>query len=296
MNFKISLVLFLLMVVFMQSCMVDLRPPLIKKEGIAKSNVEKGKKILQEAWLKQGFHQLHEHSTYSFNGNDTWKGLMGKIGKPWPDAKSNMFFQFEVGTFDSQVKYLDGKKANVSSGLQSWNYYEFEEGAKPQKMKMNKRVRFGLSAYQYFFEMLDRMKNAPIISWAGEEKFLGKKYDIVFVTWNKVEPHMGNDQYKLLINQETKLLDYAIYTLRENYLKMPGGRSFHGSVKYDDYRAVNGILIPHKQTVFLNKPKKNDHKNVHQLLVTDFRFDSFDVSLLKPFSEVTPTGNSKEKG
>ena len=284
------------LIFMLQSCMADLRPSIIKKEGIKKTNVLKGEKILEAAWRQQGFDKLNQFESYSFYGEDNWKGIMGKMGKPWPDAKSNLFFKFEIGTFDSQVKYLDGKKANTFAGLQSWNYYEFKEGEKPLKMKMNKRARFGLSAYQYFFEMLDRMKNAPIVSWAGSKDFNGETYDVIFVTWNKAEPHMQNDQYQLLINKKTKLLDYAIYTLRENYLKVPGSSVFYGSVKYTDYREVDGVMIPFTQTVFLNKPKKKIEKNLHQLKVSDFSFDGFDLVLLKPFSDIKPTGNSKKKG
>ena len=293
---RIPFAIVLIGLLFLQSCMADLRPALIKEEGITKVNEARGRKILQKAWEKQGFEKLHRHESYSFQAEDTWKGMMGRIGKPWPEAKSNMSFKFELGTFDSQVKYLNGKKANTYAGLQSWNYYEFPEGEEAQKMKMNKRARFGLSAYQYFFEMLDRLKRAPIVSWAGVEQFNGQKYDVIFVSWNKAQPHMQNDQYKLLINTETKMLDYAIYTLRENYLKMPGGRAFYGSVKYSDFREVDGVLIPHTQSVFLNKPKEKEGRNLHQLKVTNFQFNSFDLVLLKPFSDVKPTGDSKEKG
>lgn len=279
-----------------QNCMADLRPALVKTEGITNANEEKGKKILETAWLAQGFNKLNQFESYSFHAEDTWKGMMGRMGKPWPEAKSNLAFKFEIGTFNSQVKYLDGKKANTSAGLQSWNYYEFEEGQSPEKLKMNKRARFGLSAYQYFFEMIDRTKNAPIVSWSGIEKLNNEVYDVIFVTWQSEEPHMGNDQYKLLVNQNTKLLDYAIYTLRENYLKMPGGRAFYGSVQYSDYQDIQGILIPHTQTVFLNEPKEKVNKNLHQLKVSDFQFNTFDLDLLKPFSDIKSTGDSKEKG
>ena len=293
---KFKILVFCFSFPFLQSCMADLRPALIKKEGITTVNEAKGKRILQEAWEKQGYDQLKQKQSYSYHAEDSWKGLMGRMGKPWPEAKSNMFFKYEVGSFDSQVKYLDGKKANTFAGLQSWNYYEFDENEQPQKMKMNNRVRFGLSAYQYFFEMLDRLKQAPIISWAGEEIFIGQRYDIIFVTWEKIEPHMGHDQYKLLINKKTKRLDYAIYTLRENYLKIPGSRVFYGSVKYENYQEVDGIWVPHTQTVFLNKPKKKMKRNLHQLKVSDFKFNSFDLTLLKPFEDVKSTGNSKIKG
>ncbi len=280
----------------LQGCMADLRTTTIKKEGITVANEAKGKKIIEEAWERQGFNHLEAFKGYTFKGQDIWKGLLGRIGKPWPEADGNMLFRFEVGSFDSQVKYLDGKKANSYAGLQSWNYYEFEEGQAAKQEKMNYRTRFGLSAYHYFFEMLDRLKKAPIISWAGSEEFNNEKYDVIFVTWEDEHPHMGHDQYNLLINKKTKRLDYAIYTLRENYLKFPGARAFYGSIKYDDFRQINGVFVPFKQTVFLNRPKKKENRHLHELKISNFQFDSFDLKLLKPFSEIAPTGNSKEKG
>ncbi|WP_298537685.1 hypothetical protein [uncultured Algibacter sp.] len=290
-------ILLIIATLLLSSCKIaDMRTNSIKDNGISTEAYNKGKKILDETWYKHGFNKFSEHKTYSFNGSDTWKGLMGKMGKPWPEAKSNMNFKYEVGSFDSQVTYLDGKREGITAGLQSWNYYEMVSPREIDQLKMNKKVRFGLSAYHYFFEMLDRLKDVPIIQYGGEITFNGNDYNIVFATWNKVEPHKENDQYKLLINKKTGLLDYAIYSLRENYLKFPGSGSFYGSIKYDDYKEVDGILIPHKQTVFLNSPKENIKKHAHQLIVTDFKFDGFDSSLLKPLSDINPTGDSKIKG
>ena len=233
---------------------------------------------------------------YQVLAEDHWKGFMGKLGKVWPNANSKLEFKFEVESFDSQVTFLDGKRQNLTAGLQSWNYYEIENDELPEKRRMEKRIRFGLSAYQYFFELLHRLRNAPIISWAGQEEFNDQLYDVLFITWEKPEPHKEHDQYKLLINQTTGLLDYAVYSLRENYLKMPGGQAFYGSIKLDDYRKVDGILIPYRQTVFLNAPKEKMEKHVHQLIVKDFKFDNFDMALLKPFGDIRKTGDSKAKG
>ncbi len=286
----------LLAVLFLQGCMADIRTTLIKEEGIQATHTDRGQEILATAWEAHGYQHLRNHQTYSFEGEDIWQGTMGKMGKPWPEAESKMRFRYEVGSFDGQVTFLDGKRAGVTAGLQSWNYYEFEEGQAAERLRMNKRVRFGLSAYQYFFEMLDRIRHAPIISWAGIEEHAGQTYDVVYATWEQVEPHMGNDQYTLYINQATQRLDYAVYTLRENYLKMPGGRAFYGSIRFENYQEIEGVLIPHTQTVFLNAPFKAGKRPVHQMTVTDFTFDSFDRTILHPFTDVVATGDSKEQG
>lgn len=293
---KTNILWLLPLALLLQSCLADIRPSLIKREGITLENEEKGRKILQQAWKKQGFDKLERYETYSVKGIDTWQGMMGKMASPWPEAKSNMLFRFEVGSFNSQVKYLAGKRANITEGLQSWNYYEFEEGKTPQKKELNLKTRFGLSAYHYFFELVDRLKRAPIVAWAGEKDFDGARYDVVFVTWEKAEAHDEHDQYQLLINQETGMLDYAIYTIREAFLKMPGAKAFYGSIKYSDYKNIEGVMIPFTQTVFLNKPHKKEKKNMHQLKVSEFKFDAFEKELLKPFHEIEETGDSKVPG
>ena len=278
---------------FLQSCMADLRTKSIKKEGITIENTKKGKAILERSWKAQGFDKIKNHQVYSFNGKDTWKGMLGRVGKVWPNRKTEMKFKYEVGTFDGQVTFLDGKRKGEISGLQNWNYYEIDDKNQTQFLKPNKRIKFGLAAYQYFTEMIDRLKSAPIISYAGEKKFKGKKYDLVFVTWNTEKPHQAADQYIAWINQETGLMDYTQYTLRESYLKAPGSKAIAGAVEYGDYRNVDGILISFEHTVYGFKIKKKKKKNLHQLIISDFQFDDFDGEELRLDKNIVKGGDFK---
>jgi len=271
----------------MQSCMADMRTALIKNEGITKENTQKGKGILEAAWRAHGFNELEKFKTYSFHASDTWRGMMGKMGKPWPEAKSELDFKFEIGTFNSQVTFLDGKRNGVSAGLLDWKYYEKEEGRDAEFVKVNKRINFALPAYHYFFEMVDRLKKAPIISYAGEKEFRGEKYDLVLCTWGTEKPHMEADQYIAWINKKTRMMDYSEYSLRENYLKVPGYKSFYGAIEMNDFQNIEGVMIPHEQIVYLNGIKKKEKKHVHKLIVSDFKFDNFDVKELYPDSTIT---------
>ncbi len=277
----------------MQSCLSDLRTTSVKSEGISEASTTKGKEILEQAWLKQGMNKLKDHQVYSMTGNDNWKGMMGKMGKPWPEAKGEMQFKFAINTFDSQVLFLDGKRKGAIAGLQSWKYYEKEVNETLEFKKTNSKIRFGLSAFQYFVEILDRLKNAPIITYAGETKFKGNDYDLVMVSWDKMEPHREHDQYKAYINKETGTLDFLSYTLRENYLKMPGGLMFYGSMQFGDYRDVEGIKIPFSQKVYINEPKENEDKFAHHLTLTNFSFDGFKKDELYPNKEIKAIGDIK---
>jgi hypothetical protein len=261
--------------ILIQSCNADLRTSLIKKGGITPKSINKGKELLEKSWKTQGLDKLKDHKVYSYKGDDTWRGMLGTMGKVWPNKKIKSEFKYLIGTFDGQVSFLDGKASGTKAGLQNWNYYEINNQSDTVFKKPNKRIRFGISAYQYFNEMSDRLKKVPVISYAGEEQLRGNSYDLVFCTWNTEKPQKEVDQYIVWINKKTGLIDFTQYTIRDNYLKMPGYKMMYGSVEYSNYKNIDGILIAHEQTVYIFKPKKKQKKNLHLLTITDFKFDDF---------------------
>lgn len=283
--------------ILIQSCGIyDLRTKAIKRGGVTLENTNKGKEILHRAWEKQGYDKLSNHEVYSYHGSDVWKGLLGKMGQIWPDMKSEMDFKYQVGTFDGQVTFLDGKQSGDMAGLQNWNYYEISKQDtlfKEKDSKKNRRKVFGVAAFQYFTEMIDRIKNAPIINYAGEGEIRGKKYDLVFCTWDTPEPHMEHDQYVVWINKETGLMDFAQYTIRESYLKPPGYKMIGGGVEYTDFKEIDGVMIPHEQLVYAIKLRKKQKRNLHRLIISDFEFDGFDVEDLIISKNIEKGGNFK---
>jgi hypothetical protein len=280
----------------LQGCIYDLRTKSIKKEGITEANIKKGKEILESAWKKQGYDKLKDHQTYSFHGSDTWKGLLGRMGQIWPELKSELDFKYQIGTFDGQVTFKDGEEKGNIAGLQNWNFYEIinsDTTFKDKNHKKNQRKVFGLAAFQYFTEMIDRIKDAPIISYAGEDEIRGQKYDLVFCTWESAEPHMEHDQYLAWINKKTELIDFTQYTIRESYLKPPGYKMIGGGVEFTRFKAIDGIMIPHEQLVYAIKLRKKQKKNLHRLIISGFEFDGFDVEELRIDRNIETGGNFK---
>lgn len=282
---------------FLQSCgMYDLRTMPIKKEGITVENTEKGKLILEKAWKAQGLDNLANFEVYSFHGNDTWKGMLGKMGQIWPEMKQEIDFSYRIGTFDGKVEFKDGIQKGDVAGLQNWNFYEISGDKtefKDKDLKPNNRKVFGIAAFQYFTEMVDRLRNAPIISYAGEKEMRGQLYDLVFCTWETEKPHDEHDQYLLWINQETGIMDFAQYTIRESYMKPPGYKLLGGAIEYTDYRNIDGVMIPHEQLVYAMNIKKNQEKFLHRMLVSDFKFDGFNLEELKVNKELVDGGDFK---
>lgn len=205
---KLSFALFV-SALFFQSCLHDVRTKLLKQEGITTANTKKGKQILDKVWKKQGVDKLEQRKVYSFQGFDKWQGTLAKIGKLWPGLETNLNFKYQVGTSDGQLTFVDGQRKGTIAGLYKSNYYEIKDGKTEfldKYAKSNIRAFFGLSHIQYFTELLGRLRDAPIISYAGSAAFNDKKYDLVFCTWEKPEPHIEHDQYLLWINQVTGLL------------------------------------------------------------------------------------------
>lgn len=54
-------------------------------------------------------------------------------------------------------------------------------------------------------------------------------------------------------------------------------------------------LIPFKQTAQLMNPKDDSNDFIHQLTIQDFKWNNFEVSKIRPFSEVVPVGDDKPK-
>jgi hypothetical protein len=273
-----------LLLVLLQSCSIhDLRSSELKENGRDEASVAKGKSILESAWRAQGFDKLSEHSVYSYHGEDVWKGPLGRMSKVWPESKSSMDFKYRIGSFDGQVNFLNGSEAGTSAGLQNWRFYEQGSAGvtfSDKNAKENKRKVFGLSAFQYFTEMTDRLREAQIISYIGEESFRGKDYDLVFCTWESEVPHMEHDQYVAWIGKDSGVMEFVQYSIRDTYLRPPGYKALGGAVEYADFKTIDGIMIPHTHSIYAIKLRKNPKRNLHRLTLSDFAFDSFSPDLL----------------
>lgn len=277
--------------------LADLRTNSIKEEGISQAKIEQGRALLEEAWRVQGMDKLRSHQVYETTVEDHWRGAAGKFTTLWAEPRVDLSLRYAINTFDSQVEYLSGERKGMVAGQQSWNYYEKPvNGPVTFEVDTDSKASFGMAAFQYFFELADRLKDAPIVSYAGEQEALGASYDLVFVTWENAEPNQQFDHYRLWINQKTKRLEVAEYTIRDAPQKLPGAKAFYGSIWFQDFREIEGISIPFQQYVFVNAPKENADKYFHKLTVKEFAFDSFDPAALYPNEELPKLGDDKVSG
>ena len=140
--------------------------------------------------------------------------------------------------------------------------------------------------------MLDQSRSFVEFSRAVFKLIEGKDYDLVFVSWETAEPHKAHDQWLLYINKQTKFVDMANLTIRDFFMPFPPNMA-EGTVRYlKRNKTENGIYFPSELVIQLMSPKK-EKKHVYRISFRDYRFDSYPVELLSPFSELKTYGDEK---
>ena len=252
---------------------------------------------LDEVISTQGFAVMASKNTFEFTATDHWPGFMGKMLKIWPDQKSTLKFKHNFNTFDGNGLFLNGKKEGDLIGVQSWHYYEKEKNSdqiKPYKTKDKKQLAFAMVIFHYFLELPYRLQQAPIKRYYGQQTKNGQTYDLIFASWISETPNPDHDQYIVWINNKTKLVDYCEYTLRDN--KSPFTRNKYGSIAFEDYRNINGFMVPFNMPVMLNSgiiKKKTTKKYFHQITLDNFSFGGFSEAELYPIPGIEKQFDTK---
>ncbi|MGH1436889.1 MAG: hypothetical protein ACRBG0_20795 [Lewinella sp.] len=283
------LTVFVLMSIFW---VADLRTADIKNNTQGEVQIQFANDLLATAIKKQGLDSIHRFSTYKLIGTDDWKGTMGEMGNPWGWNKDKTAFRFSVNDFDGQVEVLEGAQKGFVAGIQSWDYYEKKGDRYESKVEDDGGKIFTLAAYHYFIELGNRLANAPFIRYAGKGELEGKEMEKVFVSWSN-DNTKDTDHYLLWIGKKSGLIEATTFTTRDN--PQPAPAFLYGSVRFGDFRNIDGILIPFKQTAQVMTPKDDINDYIHQLTIQEFEWDNFAVSEIRPFSGLAPIGDNKQR-
>ncbi len=279
----------LLIPIFFTSCRIA---DISQSTTLSPSDSERiAQEKIEETILVQGFASLQKQNVYSFTATDYWPGLLGGIAKIWPDKKTKFLFQHNFNTFDGRALFLDGKKEGDEIGVQSWIYYEkakekgeienLDTGSKQNKLE------FGMVVFHYFLELPFRLKSAPVKRYYGEASLRGNTYDLVFASWGSEAPNKDHDQYILWINRESKLVDYCVYTLRDN--TNPLTRHKYGSIAFQEYKNENGFQVPTVMPIFLDDgviKRKTLDKYFHRFNIHEFSLGGFEEARLYPLPDL----------
>ena len=257
---------------FLVGCTSNLVPPSLE-QGIPESSKVKAISLLKESMEAQGYGNIIEQKAYEFTFTDTWQGFMGTMGKLWPQNKSRLKLTLPIYKFEGHIEYLDGEEKGFQASIINDNYSVLDTNNQYRAMEEHdKKVVFGIEAYKFFGEIAPSMLTCDFLGYVGEEEYRGQKYDVVFGTWKTLEANDETDHFLVYINKETKLIDRTTYTIRENYMAMPGDGMLYGNLVYEDYRNIEGLMVAHKQYIFDFDVEDDFEDYLHFIEIEDFKF------------------------
>ena len=286
----VATVAVLLATLLTMSCAADLRTRSIKDGAQTEAQITTARQRLESAIAAQGFNTTDRFRTYEVTATDHWRGMLGNMGRVWNWKEDEMKLRYTLGDFDGQVEVTAGPKKGFKAGVQSFDYYEYTDGRYDTDVKDDKRLIFAINAFHYFFELGPRMLNAPVIRDYPDDELAGEPMHRVFVSWG-TDKTRDYDQYVVWIGKQSGLIEAVTHTVRDNYL--PGAQPMYTTTEFDDFRDVDGVKIPFKQTVTLFGPDAKEKGYVHRLTVTDFQWDAFAPEAIRPNATLEVMGDEK---
>jgi hypothetical protein len=174
------------------------------------------------------------------NLTDEYFGFMGWVIRPWPENPQDLVFKF-IPTKDTGVLYFSEKNSDYPHawGIHEWNAWRREPGK--EAVYGDEQVKFALPTIQYFLEMPFRLsEEVEIVDYAGVIVIDNVSYHRIYATWGRYEPQEMIDQYVIYVRQDDGIIERVDFTVRDM------AEFITGAIVYDDFREVNGYLLPHK--------------------------------------------------
>lgn len=277
----------------------DLRSLEVRSAGDDPAAAERGRALLREVAETHGLAALAGHRTMEVVAEDRW----ASASPWWPAPSQRLRAQRLIGSFDSRVELLDGPGAGQVWGLQSWTPWRAPAGGAPEALAADPALTFYLPSLHYFDELPFRLLGAETVIEAGPARLGDREYRRVFATWGGSLPHGGADQYELWIDPETRRLAKATYTVREAAgfaeaaLRPIYRFAGVGTIHFDDYRQVDGVLVAFSQAVTIGGPEQvtgpPEDSALHRLVLESVAFDAVPPEALAPLPGLPPPGDRK---
>ena len=225
----------------------DLRTPSIK-DGISEEEYTKGKaltKTMQEAYGGKDTWLAFKTGSYVQTA-DWYDNKLGIAG--WDTLPQQFEMRSTLGTDNSEFTLLNGKNTGQIWGIQEGQSYQKNKAGQIDFIP-NEQYQHKLVYKNYWFQFPFRISEAPIIAYAGEASIEGKTYDLVYATWGTEAANGEYDQYILYLDQETRMIEWLHFTVREKL------KPIQMAAQFTDFKNVNGIICPFNQYITFGKPQ-----------------------------------------
>ena len=237
--------------ILMDIPMADIRNDYLRK-GIKAEDKAKGKDLI--AKLENacgGYDKWKSYKTGSFTQTADWYDNETN----WTINPQEFELSCTIGGSDGQLTLLNGPKSGMTWNIKDGMTYT-QDG---QADKENHKMIWHKQAYKsYWFQFPFKIREADIISYAGQRAIEGTTYEVVYATWHSEAPNSKYDQFMLYLHPETYELEWLEFTIRDVF-PMAAGIS-----QFANYQENNGIRLPMSQYITqgtLDRPMKKLHEN-----------------------------------
>ena len=241
-----------------------LQKPVDIRNGFLKQNIS-------EVEMQKGIELLHKVQE-AYGGKANWDTLSSvefvqtadwynKTKLSGWDVNQQLFqMNVSVNSDDAQLELLNGPNKGQQYKLERDRFSRKISEVDWQVEKAN-RIAEKMLFKNYWFQFPFRISEASIIQYAGQAQIKGIQYELLFATWQSEKANKEYDQFLLYINEESYLIEYLKFTVRDK-LK---GVSFTSS--FDNFQSVDGFTFPFAQYISKGKPGKRGirlHENIYQ--------------------------------
>lgn len=203
----------------------------------------------KENWLSKG--------NATFEQTADWYGRLAI--SHWDTLPQRYHMDCKLGTDECRLTLLNGPHTGNVWGHEGGNSYVMDQGQE-KTTGIDSEVDKALFK-NYWFQFPFRIGEAEIVVDLGPKVVGYETYDRVFATWGSLEANRDFDQFVLYINQDTRMVEYLHFTVRDAFPFM------EVNARFTKFREIEGITLPFSQFVRLGPPWEKGtpmHENHYQ--------------------------------
>ncbi|WPR75790.1 DUF6503 family protein [Algoriphagus sp. NG3] len=164
--------------------------------------------------------------------------------KKWHQAKAESYAMIHEGVLVEENAFinLESRKIRLSNSEFEMGYDGDQTWISPNREAYKgESLKFYHNLYFYFFNIPFVFTDPGVTVEKVENRFLnGKEYPTFQATFGPTIGSSPKDQYFMLVNPDTKRLEYLLYTVTFFGNENPP----LSALKYEDYRNADGVYFP----------------------------------------------------
>jgi hypothetical protein len=169
-------------------------------------------------------------------GADIWNKPLLRWLTPLDENRQE--FQAELNMYQKGIAFtfLNGRKKGQVIGFDGRSY--LKAGGQIIYEERSSTALY-LGPLQNYLEWHQTLIRNPTLEFAGVESIGGTKHWVLYASKGNTQHLAQHDQFLVYVNVDTKQVAFVEFTLRDLM------KAYKGVVHYQDYRNVQGMLMPH---------------------------------------------------